>query len=74
MNKLLRTACLAAVGSTLTLGLTVSSATANEWPTDDIRLVVPYAPGGTTDVLSRRVADLVLPVIGRRKLPSVPAQ
>ena len=59
MNKLLRTACLAAVGSTLTLGLTVSSATANEWPTDDIRLVVPYAPGGTTDVLSRRVADLL---------------
>lgn len=59
MNKLLRTACLAVVGSTLTLGLTVSSATANEWPTDDIRLVVPYAPGGTTDVLSRRVADLL---------------
>ena len=59
MNKLLRTACLAAVGRTLTLGLTVSSATANEWPTDDIRLVVPYAPGGTTDVLSRRVADLL---------------
>jgi len=59
MNKLLRTACLAAFSSTLTLGLTVSSATANEWPTDDIRLVVPYAPGGTTDVLSRRVADLL---------------
>lgn len=59
MNKLLSATCLAACGSALALGLTVSSASANEWPTDDIRLVVPYAPGGTTDVLSRRVADLL---------------
>lgn len=59
MNKLLSASCLAAFGSALALGLAVSSASANEWPTDDIRLVVPYAPGGTTDVLSRRVADLL---------------
>lgn len=59
MNKLLSATCLAAFGSALALGLAVSSASANEWPTDDIRLVVPYAPGGTTDVLSRRVADLL---------------
>lgn len=59
MNKLLSATCLAACSSALALGLTVSSANANEWPTDDIRLVVPYAPGGTTDVLSRRVADLL---------------
>nr|WP_298523024.1 tripartite tricarboxylate transporter substrate binding protein [uncultured Halomonas sp.] len=32
---------------------------AEEWPTDDIRLVVPYSAGGTTDVLSRKVADLL---------------
>lgn len=59
MNNILSTACMAACGSALALGLTVSSASANEWPTDDIRLVVPYGPGGTTDVLSRRVADLL---------------
>lgn len=59
MNKLLSASCLAAFGSALALGLAASSASANEWPTDDIRLVVPYAPGGTTDVLSRRVADLL---------------
>ncbi|AVI61991.1 Bug family tripartite tricarboxylate transporter substrate binding protein [Halomonas sp. GFAJ-1] len=59
MNKLLSATCLAACSSALALGLAVSSASANEWPTDDIRLVVPYAPGGTTDVLSRRVADLL---------------
>lgn len=59
MNKLLSASCLAAFGSALALGLAVTPASANEWPTDDIRLVVPYAPGGTTDVLSRRVADLL---------------
>lgn len=59
MKKILSATCLAALGSTLAAGLAMSSASANEWPTDDIRLVVPYAPGGTTDVLSRRVADLL---------------
>ncbi len=43
----------------MALALSVSTAHAQEWPTDDVRLVVPYAPGGTTDVLSRRVADLL---------------
>lgn len=59
MKKLLSSAYMAACGSALALGLTVSTASADEWPTKDVRLVVPYAPGGTTDVLSRRVADLL---------------
>ncbi|TVP46358.1 MAG: tripartite tricarboxylate transporter substrate binding protein [Halomonas sp.] len=59
MNKIFSATCMAVCSSALALGLTVSSASANEWPTDDIRLVVPYGPGGTTDVLSRRVADLL---------------
>lgn len=59
MNKLLSSAYVAAYTSALALGLTVSSASANEWPSGDVRLVVPYGPGGTTDVLSRRVADLL---------------
>lgn len=40
------------------------SANAADWPTDTVRLVVPYAPGGTTDVLSRKVADLLQKEIG----------
>lgn len=32
---------------------------ANEWPEDNIRLVVPYSAGGTTDLLSRKVADML---------------
>ena len=34
-------------------------AQAEEWPDDNIRLVVPYSAGGTTDLLSRKVADLL---------------
>lgn len=59
MNKIINVAFSAVCGGVLALTVSVSSAGANEWPTDDVRLVVPYAPGGTTDVLSRRVADLL---------------
>jgi len=59
MNKLRNVLFAATCGSAVMLALSVSTAQADAWPTDDVRLVVPYAPGGTTDVLSRRVADLL---------------
>jgi len=49
------------LGATLPLASPIQAA---EWPTDTVRLVVPYAPGGTTDVLSRKVADLLQKEIG----------
>ena len=58
MNKLLNVLALATCG-VAALSLSVSTAQAQDWPTDDVRLIVPYAPGGTTDVLSRRVANLL---------------
>jgi tripartite-type tricarboxylate transporter receptor subunit TctC len=59
MKNFVKAACLAACSGGLVLGVSVSTANADDWPTNDVRLVVPYAPGGTTDVLSRRVADLL---------------
>jgi tripartite-type tricarboxylate transporter receptor subunit TctC len=35
----------------------VTSATADEWPNKPVKVVVPFAPGGTADVLGRIVAQ-----------------
>ncbi|CAM3537583.1 tripartite tricarboxylate transporter substrate binding protein [Halomonas sp. FME1] len=64
MKNILSATCMAACSGALALSLMASTASADEWPTKDIHLVVPYAPGGTTDVLSRRVADLLSQELG----------
>nr|WP_245635156.1 tripartite tricarboxylate transporter substrate-binding protein [Marinobacterium profundum] len=44
--------------------LPVSLAAAAEWPSDTVKLIVPYSPGGTTDIISRKVADLLKDELG----------
>lgn len=46
----------------LILGVSTAAA-AQEYPERSIQLIVPFAPGGPTDVVARRVADLVSPVL-----------
>ncbi len=55
MRQTVRTALLAlALGTFATLG--IAQGGASGWPTKPVRIVVPFAPGGTTDILARALA------------------
>jgi tripartite-type tricarboxylate transporter receptor subunit TctC len=43
----------------------INPATAQNWPNRQVTIVVPFAPGGTTDVLARAVGAELSKVIGQ---------
>ena len=40
-------------------------AAAQNWPAKPIRLIIPYPPGGQTDIVSRWLAERLTPVLGQ---------
>jgi tripartite-type tricarboxylate transporter receptor subunit TctC len=46
--------------------LGASPANAQTWPAKPVRLVVPYVPGGATDLVSRTVAERLTTVFGQQ--------
>ena len=54
-----------AIGCAVLATQTVSLAFAQAWPSRPIRMVVPFAPGGSTDLTARVMAENLRPVLGQ---------
>jgi tripartite-type tricarboxylate transporter receptor subunit TctC len=48
------------------LGASASIAQAQEWPTRFVKVIVPYGPGGISDVIGRITADRLSTMFGQR--------
>jgi tripartite-type tricarboxylate transporter receptor subunit TctC len=53
------------IAGLVALGLSVSSAAAQDYPTRNITLIVPFAAGGPTDVVSRIIGDHTSRTLGQ---------
>ncbi|MCX7141250.1 MAG: tripartite tricarboxylate transporter substrate binding protein [Proteobacteria bacterium] len=54
-----------AIGCVVLLAQAALPAFADTWPTRAIKLVVPYPPGGSTDVTARVIAENLRPLLGQ---------
>jgi len=50
----------------LAAALVATPAVAQEYPTKPIRLIVPFAPGGPTDIMSRAISERIITRLGQQ--------
>jgi tripartite-type tricarboxylate transporter receptor subunit TctC len=58
----------AAIGGVLLLAQAAFPVFADTWPSRPIKLVIPFSPGGSTDITARVLADGLRPVLGQTVL------
>ena len=56
-------------GLSLFSALTAQGAAAQNYPEKSIRLIIPYPPGGTTDILGRAIAQKLAEAFGQPVIP-----
>ncbi len=60
-----RRGALAQLAATAGLGLAAFGARAQSWPSKPIRLVVPFAPGGSSEIVARATAQEMAKLLGQ---------
>ncbi|MBS0342726.1 MAG: tripartite tricarboxylate transporter substrate binding protein [Proteobacteria bacterium] len=61
-----RRALLGAAGACTLLAFSGAAMAQAAWPTHSVRIVVPFAPGGTTDILARAIAPELSKAFGQQ--------
>lgn len=65
MSLNLRTSTLAVAAALGLAAVSLAPAAAQEWPTRTVKFLVPYGPGGGTDIVSRIIAQNLQEVLGQ---------